>query len=290
MSYPAVHQLIGRVGARTGISFTAHMLRHTHATDMVRQGVPIEVVARLLTHRSSTTTSQTYVHLEAADIREALSRAGVWQRTERPAMSPASAATRAQATGPQCGGCARAQAWTASGPSTTGTPAASGVPARRGRGAARFDTDHPGLAARAGQALVPVPPRHRVRLLDHFCRGTGAVPVLRFLAERHPERDRRGRHHPAGAGGLPGLAAGPGLLGVHPGAVAVDAPGVLRRLPPPRLAARAGRQRHHLRRRAPLPPRRDGPVHPRVRHGPARVRRRLWPRSRTPPPATWSWC
>jgi site-specific recombinase XerD len=37
---------------------------------MVRRGVPIEVVARLLTHRSSTTTSQAYVHLDAADIRE----------------------------------------------------------------------------------------------------------------------------------------------------------------------------------------------------------------------------
>ena len=39
---------------------------------------PIEVVAQLLTHRSSTTTSQTYVHLEAADIRAALVKAGVW--------------------------------------------------------------------------------------------------------------------------------------------------------------------------------------------------------------------
>jgi site-specific recombinase XerD len=46
---------------------------------MIRQGVPIEVVARLLTHRSSTTTSQTYVHLDAADIREALRRAGAWR-------------------------------------------------------------------------------------------------------------------------------------------------------------------------------------------------------------------
>jgi hypothetical protein len=35
-------------------------------------------VARLLSHRSSTTTSQTYIHLEAADIREALQRVGVW--------------------------------------------------------------------------------------------------------------------------------------------------------------------------------------------------------------------
>jgi hypothetical protein len=42
--------------------------------------VPVEVVARLLTHRSSTTTSQTYIHLDAADVREALTRAGVWNQ------------------------------------------------------------------------------------------------------------------------------------------------------------------------------------------------------------------
>jgi len=82
MTYPALHQLIGRIAARTGISFTAHMLRHSHATAMVRQGVPVEVVARLLTHRSPATTSQTYVHLDAADIREALTRAGVWHKEE----------------------------------------------------------------------------------------------------------------------------------------------------------------------------------------------------------------
>jgi integrase/recombinase XerD len=82
MSYSAVHKLIGRVGTRAGVSFTAHVLRHSRATDMVRQGVPIEVVARLLTHRSSTTTSQTYVHLEASDIKEALLRAGFWPATE----------------------------------------------------------------------------------------------------------------------------------------------------------------------------------------------------------------
>ena len=76
--YSTVRQMIARIEDRTGIAFTAHMLRHTHATDLIRRGVPIEVVARLLTHRSSTTTSQTYVHLDAVDIREALTRAGVW--------------------------------------------------------------------------------------------------------------------------------------------------------------------------------------------------------------------
>ena len=41
-----------------------------------RSGVAIEVVARLLTHQSSTTTSQTYVYLDVADVRAALERAG----------------------------------------------------------------------------------------------------------------------------------------------------------------------------------------------------------------------
>lgn len=80
LSYPTVHRLAARISARTGIAFTVHMLRHTHATELIRSGVPVEVVARLLTHRSSTTTSQTYIHLDAADVREALTRAGVWDR------------------------------------------------------------------------------------------------------------------------------------------------------------------------------------------------------------------
>jgi integrase/recombinase XerD len=82
MTYPAVHQLIGRIAARTGIGFTARVLRHSHATDMVRRGVPIEVVARLLTRRSPTTTSQVYAHLGAAGIRGALTRAGVRHKEE----------------------------------------------------------------------------------------------------------------------------------------------------------------------------------------------------------------
>lgn len=78
LHYQAVHKLVARLRERSGVDFTLHMLRHTHATELVRAGVPIEVVARLLTHRSSTTTSSTYVHLDAADIRAALQRAGVF--------------------------------------------------------------------------------------------------------------------------------------------------------------------------------------------------------------------
>ena len=82
MTYAAVHQLVSRIRTRSGVDFTLHMLRHTHATELIRSGVAIEVVARLLTHRSSTTTSQTYVHLDAADVREALHRSGVWEPAE----------------------------------------------------------------------------------------------------------------------------------------------------------------------------------------------------------------
>jgi len=78
LRYQAVHKLVRRLQARTGICFNLHMFRHSHATDLLRQGVSLEVVAKLLTHRSSTTTSGTYVHLEVDDLRAALVRAGAW--------------------------------------------------------------------------------------------------------------------------------------------------------------------------------------------------------------------
>src|SRR5438093_348569 len=78
MTYAAVHELVGRIRRRVGFDFTLHMLRHTHATELIRSGVAIEVVARLLTHQSSTTTSQTYAHLDVradnAALREQLAR------------------------------------------------------------------------------------------------------------------------------------------------------------------------------------------------------------------------
>jgi integrase/recombinase XerD len=82
LRYQAVAGLVARLRARTGIAFTPHMLRHSHATDLIRQGVPIEVVSKRLTHASVVTTSQTYLHLSAADVAAELVRAGVWPATE----------------------------------------------------------------------------------------------------------------------------------------------------------------------------------------------------------------
>jgi len=78
LRYQAVASSVRRLRARTGIEFNLHMLRHGRATDWLRHGVPIEVVSKLLTHASVTTTSSTYVHLDASDVRAELVRAGVW--------------------------------------------------------------------------------------------------------------------------------------------------------------------------------------------------------------------
>ncbi len=82
LRYQSVAALVARLRARTGIAFHLHMLRHSHASDLIRQGVPIEIVSKRLTHTSVTTTSQIYLHLSAADVTAGLIRAGVWPEDE----------------------------------------------------------------------------------------------------------------------------------------------------------------------------------------------------------------
>ena len=82
LRYQTVTKLVARLRATTGIEFSPHLLRHTRATELIRVGVPIEIVSRLLTHRSVATTSETYLHLTVDDVRAELARAGVWTDTE----------------------------------------------------------------------------------------------------------------------------------------------------------------------------------------------------------------
>jgi integrase/recombinase XerD len=76
LAYPAVYDLVRRLRRRTGINFDPHWWRHSAATRMLRDGVPVEVVSRLLGHASVTTTSAIYGHLTAGDARRALEAAG----------------------------------------------------------------------------------------------------------------------------------------------------------------------------------------------------------------------
>ena len=82
LRYQSVAKLVARLRETTGVAFTPHLLRHTRATALIRAGVPIEVVSKMLTHRSVTTTSDTYLHLTVDDVRAELVRVGVWDDNE----------------------------------------------------------------------------------------------------------------------------------------------------------------------------------------------------------------
>lgn len=76
LSYAAVYDLVLRLRRCTGIDFDPHWCRHSMATRLLRDGVPIEVVAKLLGHANITTTTAVYGHLTAEDARRALEAAG----------------------------------------------------------------------------------------------------------------------------------------------------------------------------------------------------------------------
>ena len=75
-SYPAAYDLVRRLRAKTGLDFDPHWFRHSAATRWLRDGVPVEVVSKLLGHSSVTVTSAVYGHLTAQDARAALEKAG----------------------------------------------------------------------------------------------------------------------------------------------------------------------------------------------------------------------
>lgn len=81
MTYSAVHALVRRLRRDTGIEFDPHWYRHTYATRMLRDKVPLEVVSALLGHSSVTTTTATYGHLTSEDARRSLVEAGWFTTT-----------------------------------------------------------------------------------------------------------------------------------------------------------------------------------------------------------------
>jgi integrase/recombinase XerD len=80
MNYSTVEGLVERLEARTGITFNVHMLRHTHATELLTAGVAPEVVAKRLNHASPETTMTTYAHFSPEHLKNGLS---AWWETAR---------------------------------------------------------------------------------------------------------------------------------------------------------------------------------------------------------------
>jgi len=79
LTYSNVDRIVERTQQRVGFEFTAHRLRHTYATLAYRDGVQLEVIGALLTHRSPTSTL-IYTHPTAEDLRAVLAERGVLEK------------------------------------------------------------------------------------------------------------------------------------------------------------------------------------------------------------------
>lgn len=72
MAYTSVLDLFRRLEEKTGIYIRPHMLRHTHATDLMRAtGGRADLVSKRLGHKSIQTTINTYSHLTPEEVKQA---------------------------------------------------------------------------------------------------------------------------------------------------------------------------------------------------------------------------
>lgn len=71
MTYAAVDSLFKRLRKKTGLNVHPHLLRHTHATELIRADWDMAYVQKRLGHASVQTTINTYTHLDSNDLKKA---------------------------------------------------------------------------------------------------------------------------------------------------------------------------------------------------------------------------
>ncbi|MHB1949769.1 MAG: tyrosine-type recombinase/integrase [Gammaproteobacteria bacterium] len=71
LNYRAVRDLFERISESVGFHVSPHMLRHTHATELLRNGWDCSFVQKRLGHTSIQTTINTYSHLSTEDLKKA---------------------------------------------------------------------------------------------------------------------------------------------------------------------------------------------------------------------------
>ena len=85
LKYGAVADLFHRLSKKTSILVHPHMLRHTHATELLRSGVvSLAHVQRRLGHASIQTTVNTYAHLTEDDDKQVHQAFRATKRSTRP--------------------------------------------------------------------------------------------------------------------------------------------------------------------------------------------------------------
>jgi integrase len=75
MSGSYVREQIKRLGIKAGISkrVHAHGLRHTHAFELMMEGIPISIIQRQLGHASLATTDTYLAHIAPKHVIDAIS-------------------------------------------------------------------------------------------------------------------------------------------------------------------------------------------------------------------------
>ncbi len=71
LTYSSVAALFRCLEKKTGIKTSPHIFRHTHATELIRQGWDMAHVQKRLGHASVQTTINTYTHLTDNNLKEA---------------------------------------------------------------------------------------------------------------------------------------------------------------------------------------------------------------------------
>jgi integrase/recombinase XerD len=71
LNYRAVRDLFARLSKKINFPVTPHMLRHTHATELIRDGWDCAYVQKRLGHASVQTTLDAYAHLSSDDLKKA---------------------------------------------------------------------------------------------------------------------------------------------------------------------------------------------------------------------------
>lgn len=70
ISYNAVITLFQRLSKKLNVHVTPHMLRHTHATELIQAGWSMAHVQKRLGHQDIKTTMNTYTHLTEQDLKK----------------------------------------------------------------------------------------------------------------------------------------------------------------------------------------------------------------------------
>lgn len=74
LRYTAIQDLFVRLSKTVGQKVTPHMMRHTHATELIQQGWDMALVQKRLGHSSIQTTVNIYTHLSVQDLKNALKK------------------------------------------------------------------------------------------------------------------------------------------------------------------------------------------------------------------------